>query len=405
MALEKDLLMECPRCRMLIPSDSRFCQACGNDLKTNCDSNKVKGKNDPFSSLGDLCDKSITVNRDKITEPDTLCCSACGMNNPKDAIFCEHCGTRMVGSHTPFFSWKKWMPLVACCAAVFVLVIVAFNNIGFDMNGGAKGETVDKVTASVEFDERHSITKDRAPASKKENNKATLPIGYDERYSIIKDDIATAEEGIYKMKEFKGDTWFCRVSVPSWHCIARKMVETGDIWNPYYLYVVNAAQHEDFSFQTVTKGEDKLAVIGITDVSCAPIIEMGYTIPYKLGVDDGSIHDRSSIGYSIGGYSGEIEKINDQEPSNYLNRLSEYYNVLRAEKGEKFSFSYFSGTEYLKDTVIADHYYYIIEEYTKYISLPTTKTTEGYFFVDYSELNPGYYWFSAGDYDTIIEIK
>lgn len=109
--------------------------------------------------------------------------------------------------------------------------------------------------------------------------------------------------------------------------------------------------------------------------------------------------------YLIGGYDEEFEEINGQDPSAYLNRLSDYYNVFRANKGENFTFSYYSGTEYLEETVTADHFYYIIEDYKEYISLPVTKTTDGYFLVDYSELSPGYYWFGVGGNDTIIEIK
>lgn len=56
-------------------------------------------------------------------------------------------------------------------------------------------------------------------------------------------------------------------------------------------------------------------------------------------------------------------------------------------------------------TVVANHYYYIIGDNKTHISLPITKTTESYFLVDYSELASGYYWFSVGNRETIIEVK
>lgn len=129
MAMEKDLLIECPRCRTLVQSDSRFCQACGNDLHKSGDSYKVKGKDDPFSSLGDLCDEPIKVippDPDKKPEPGMLFCPACKMNNPKDSIFCEHCGKRLITipDPPPEFKWKTWMTVASCCMALIVLLAV-----------------------------------------------------------------------------------------------------------------------------------------------------------------------------------------------------------------------------------------------------------------------------------------
>ncbi|MBE6983696.1 MAG: hypothetical protein E7435_05375 [Ruminococcaceae bacterium] len=229
------------------------------------------------------------------------------------------------------------------------------------------------------------------------------PAGYNEKYSFTKEYIGSSRDGIYKFKEYNGKTWFCQVSVPAWNAPVEE-VDTGDIWNPYYLHMVNTENYEDFSFQSVTKGQDQLALVGITNALCAPIIEMDYTIPYYLGAYSGSIHYRRYIGF-IRGVNEDFEKINGEEPSKYLDRLSDHYNVFRADKGESFTFSYFSGTDYLEETVIADHFYYIIEDNSSYVSLPVTKTTEGYFTVDYSQLSPGYYWFRVGGHDTIIEIK
>lgn len=144
MAMEKDLLIECPRCRTLIQSDSRFCQACGNDLHKSGDSYKVKGKDDPFSSLGDLCDEPIKVippDPDKKPEPGMLFCPACKMNNPKDSIFCEHCGKRLITipDPPPEFKWKTWMTVASCCMALIVLLAVW--GLGEKPKGPGSGET------------------------------------------------------------------------------------------------------------------------------------------------------------------------------------------------------------------------------------------------------------------------
>ena len=249
-----------------------------------------------------------------------------------------------------------------------------------------------------------SINNDATNNSNDVIDEFTPPAGYDERYSITKEYITSATEGVYKMKEFNGDTWFCRVSVPLFVSTVRKEVDTGNIWKPNYLHLVNATNYDDFSFKSVTKGQDQLVLVGITYASCTPIIEMDYTIPYYLGAYSGSIHYRRYIGF-LGGYNEDIEEINGQDPSAYLNRLSDRYNVFRADEGEIFTFSYFSGTDYLEESVIADHFYYIIGDSKSEISLPVTRTKEGYFLVDYSELAPGYYRFDVGGDDTIIEIK
>lgn len=364
MAMEKDLLIECPK---------------------EHESKKIGQNYDPFSSLGDLCDEPIIVNPvkkptpAKKPDPEGVLCSACRMNNPKDAIFCEHCGKRLVEIPKPTpFIWKKWMTVASCCVVTFVILIFAVSGINLGSGDAVTGGAVDEFTP---------------------------PKGYDERFSVTEEYVTSFGDGIYKMKEFNGRNWFCNVSIPAWSTIVSEKVDSGDYWNPYYLYTVNTENYDDFSFQSVTRGEDKLAIVGITGVSCAPIIEMDYTIPYKLGAYGGTIHYKNSIGYLIGGYDEAFEEINGQDPSKYLDRLSDYYNVFRAEKGEEFTFSYYSGTDYLEETVAANHFYYIIEDYKEYISLEVTKTTQGYFLVDYSELSPGYYWFSVGGDDTIIEIK
>ncbi len=228
------------------------------------------------------------------------------------------------------------------------------------------------------------------------------PPGYSEEYSTIYPD--SAGKGIYKTREYEGNRWFGRLSVRTWSNPVEENVSTGDIWNPNYLYPIKTNGRE-MNFQTFQRGQDQLAIIDATSVSCLPILEMDYTIPYKFGVYDGTIHYRNQIGYMVGGFDEDIEEINGEAPSKYLNRLSSRFNVFRAKFGESFTFSYYSGTDYVSDTVVADWYYYITEGTNKRISLPVTKTTDGYFLVDCSQLEPGYYWFGFGGDETIIEIK
>lgn len=420
--------MQCPKCKATVPGDSKFCQICGGDVRSVIPIDHGTPRYDPFSTLGDL-DQDTNANiqddnvigfshnggrkrvyyvgedglwRDKEIDEvgreippvapkrNTLFCTGCGKPTPADSVFCEHCGKQLLTIPTQKkFHWKKWMTAVACGAVLLlVMLVIPWSNNANSASGIPNQNNMQSSNGA------NNVIDEFTP-----------PAGYDEGYSITKEYIASSTEGIYKMKEYNGNTWFCRVSVPSWFTPVSEEVDTGDIWNPYYLYIVNTENYEDFTFQSVTKGEDQLALVGITSVSCAPIIEMDYTIPYYLGAYSGSIHYKRSIGYLIGGYNEDFEEINGQEPSAYLNRLSDYYNVFRANKGESFTFSYFSGTDYLEETVTADHFYYIIEDHNSYISLPVTKTTEGYFIVDYSELSPGYYWFSVGGDDTIIEIK
>ena len=446
--------MICSKCNAIIQDDSTFCHICGantilcnkgttsadpfvalgdldnlapehgTSIKTdnfnNADTTCRAHKSDPFTALDDLdnadnrygnhirnddvighsCygdatrvyyvgddglwrDKVVHDLPEKSHKGNTLFCTECGKPVPENSVFCEHCGKRLnpVKSHKSFrrenikpkgFPWKK-LAIAAACVAVLVTGILLLPK-----NSG--------------------LTDSAQPYQ------VSRPDGYDERYSITKEYISSAEDGIYKMREYGGDTWFCRVSVPNWNYSVSEEVSSGDFWHPYYLYMLDTENYTDFTFQSVAKGKDQLALVGTTIVKCAPIIEMDYTIPYYLGVYSGSIHYRRGIGF-ISGHNEEFEEINGQDPSTYINRVSDLYNVFRSNRGESFTFSYFSGTDYVEDTVIADCFYYIIEDYNNYISLPVTKTTEGYFVADYSELSPGYYWFSVGDGDTIIEIK
>ena len=413
--------MICPGCKSMIPDDSRFCQVCGRNMQERVTLN-YPPLSDPFSTLGDL-DRDICNNiqddhiidcahhddggrvhdvgkdglwRDKKVhgtgrnvlaaspKKNAWFCTSCGNAVPADSVFCEHCGKKLLAMPAQKkFQWKKWMTVAVCCS-VLLLVTLA---IPLDKSVPIQNNMHASNTTSNGFDE------------------LTPPAGYDEINSITQEYLDTSVDAIYKMKEHNGDKWFCRISVPAWITASPEKVDTGDAWNPNYIYLFDASEYEDLEFCSVTKGTDQMVIVGITGVSCTPIIEMDYTIPYYLAAYSGSIHYRRSIGYMIGGYNEDFEEINGQDPSNYLNRLSKRYNVFRAKKGETFTFSYYSGTDYLEDTVIANHYYYIIGDYKTHISLPITKTTEGYFLVDYSELSPGYYWFSVGNRETIIEIR
>ena len=120
MALEKDLLEECTK-------EHEF-----KKIGQNCD---------PFSSLGDLCDEPIIVNPVKkptpAKKPDSkgVFCSACRMNNPKDAIFCEHCGKRLVEPPKPTpFMWKKWMTVASVSILIVLVVAVILLPVFRDMN-------------------------------------------------------------------------------------------------------------------------------------------------------------------------------------------------------------------------------------------------------------------------------
>ena len=306
-----------------------------------------------------------------VKKRNTLFCTGCGNPTPADSVFCEHCGKQLRAIPVrKKFQWKKLIP-VAVCFVILMLGILLF----------PRNTDVAVVEEEV------------------------CPPDYDILYSKTKENMDSSDTGIFKMKEYNGNTWFCRISVPAWLTASAETVDTGDIWNPNYLYLFDASEYGDLDFGSLTKGIDQMAIVGITGVSCTPVIEMDYTIPYYLAAYSGSIHYRRSIGYMIRGYNEDFEQINGQDPSAYLNRLSDRYNVFRAKKGESFTFSYYSGTEYLEDTVVANHYYYIVGDNKTHISLPITKTTEGYFLVDYSELAPGYYLFSVGNRDTIIEVK
>lgn len=154
--------MQCPKCKATVPSDSRFCQVCGSDVKA---TDQRIPKYDPFSALGDLdsvdYDSTANVRQDNVigysqhgdvkrvyyvgedglwrdkevhdvrkenppmpTKPNTLFCTGCGQPTPADSVFCEHCGKQLLTIPVQKkFQWKKWMTAVACCATLLIGII------------------------------------------------------------------------------------------------------------------------------------------------------------------------------------------------------------------------------------------------------------------------------------------
>lgn len=227
------------------------------------------------------------------------------------------------------------------------------------------------------------------------------PEGYDPAYALPEKHASDLRKGIYKTREFNGENWFCPVDVPRWETYASE-VSVGNVWDwdSRSLGIISVETQDDSPFPFIEKGKDTFAIVDMTYLSCTPVLEMGYTIPYRLRIDLDKPY-RVSIGTEATQY---IEQINGQSPSNFVSRLSESYNVIRAEKGEQFTFSYFSGTDYVEETVTADYIYYIVDDDS--IQLPITKTTNGYFLADLSELSPGFYCFDMHNWTrTIIEVR
>lgn len=231
------------------------------------------------------------------------------------------------------------------------------------------------------------------------------PPRYAEEKSVPLQYLPDFGDGIFKMTEYNDETWVCRLSEPAWSSIIRTSIDTDDFWENYFLHIVDTKDYVEFSFDSIKKGKDQMIIVGRSGLSCTPIIEMDYTIPYMFSVYDGTIHSKTPVGSAFGGYSEDFEEINGNDPSRYIQRLSSYCNIFQAEKGEKFSFGYFSGTDFVEDEVIADSYYYIVGEDDTYTSLPVTKTKDGYFIIDYSGLTAGYYCFDLGDRATIIKVE
>lgn len=205
------------------------------------------------------------------------------------------------------------------------------------------------------------------------------------------------KDGIYKMQQYEGEPWICRISYP-------------ELYDKHYEVVANMNVHVkdnfgEYSPEIIIKGTDEMIIKGYSGLVATPIIEMGYTIPYKLKVYNNTIHSKLLLGYAIGGYWEDFEEINGQDPSEFIPRLSANYNLFNASYGEEFSFGYYSGTEFVEDVCVADAFYFIIYDNSANIRLPVTKTKEGYFTVDYSQLSPGYYCFKTGDTNSIINIQ
>ena len=227
------------------------------------------------------------------------------------------------------------------------------------------------------------------------NAGSTRPDDYDMGNSITLGQGYSMIDGIYKMRESKGDTWACRISVPSWTTIG----EFGNIT------LVDSNKYADFAFKKISKSKDQMIIVGITGVSYTEILDTGYTIPYMVTTSNGD-YVRSRIGTLVGDVYHPFEKINKQDPAVYFqSRMSAYGPILKAKnRGETFTFGYYSGTKFLEETYSADTFY-CVKDNGKWKGLPITKTTEGYFIADFSALTPGQYVFKCGQYDnTIIEV-
>lgn len=212
------------------------------------------------------------------------------------------------------------------------------------------------------------------------------------------------KKGIYKTCQFDGKNWFCPVDKLQWQTYSSEK-SVGGIWDfdSRNIGIVKVGTENDSPFSFVEKGKDTFAIVSRTYLSCTPVLEMGYTIPYELGIDSDNPF-RKRIGTAMIESTQYIEQINGQSPSAFASRLSEIHDVIRAKKGEQFTFSYYSGTNYVEDTVTADYMYYIVDD--DFTKLPVTKTTNGYFLADLSELSPGYYCFYVDDQTrTIIEVR
>ncbi len=231
----------------------------------------------------------------------------------------------------------------------------------------------------------------------------TPPPGYHMSYSTWEEYVDEYDEGLHKVRDYNGHTWFGNLSYFSLGS-SYGGEAIGSVFSPNYLHLAYEENDDYLSYLSVEKGKDQLALVGYTSVSCKPIIEMGYTIPYKVSIGTNNCH-KTSIVYHEGGKDGDFEKINNEDPTTYKNRMSEFCSVLRANRGEKFVFSYYEGTQYLQETISADYIYYIVGNSDSDISLPITKTTKGYFYVDYSQLTPGYYCMGVGSKNIVIEIK
>lgn len=205
-------------------------------------------------------------------------------------------------------------------------------------------------------------------------------------------------DGIYKMCEYSDETWLCKISDPAMYSKPRE-----EIGSDRFLHIKD--DMINFTIETIKKGKDAMVVKGITGAVCTPVLEMGFTIPYRFSVYDNSIHSKIPVGKAVGGYWEDFEEINGENPNKYINKISDYCNVLKATYGEEFSFGYYSGTEFVEDICVADAFYYVLGNDSTYIDLPSTKTKDGYFVIDFSELSPGYYCFMVRDDHAIIKVE
>lgn len=224
-----------------------------------------------------------------------------------------------------------------------------------------------------------------------------LPDGFDRGYAFPISYLDEYDSGIYKMASCENVTYIAKLSVYANHSTIGALHNDAN----YQLDFMGANEQMIY---TINRHQDQMIIIDYENVSYAPIVESGYTIEYLLDLDDFPAVKRST-GAFFGGTAEEFEAINGKSPAEFKNRMSPHWGgIIRSSYMEEFTFSYYSGTDYVEEKITADSYYYIVDESNGYATLPIEKTTDGYFIVDYSSLAPGIYCFNYSGKQTLIEI-
>lgn len=150
-----------------------------------------------------------------------------------------------------------------------------------------------------------------------------------------------------------------------------------------------------------------------------------YTIPLNFHnlsgayVDDESV-DVSPNYFHLDQYANfaynlqtiELEECNEEDIKTFVNSRSNIfhethtpfheYKLIDAGKNEEFTFGFYKGTAWEEFTVKAIVEYYEIDATKPPISVPIERTKNGYFKVDFSNLEAGLYFVST--YNSFIEL-
>lgn len=139
---------------------------------------------------------------------------------------------------------------------------------------------------------------------------------------------------------------------------------------------------------------------------CTPVNLVGYTNLYMLletrlenletiaNIDISTVNeDLAATNAAISGtpFSVTEYSVGAPIPTRLNLYLSDTYK-------ETFTYGYFEGTEYIETNVamLSPFYTYSM---SADIDVPVQKTMDGYFIIDISSLNPGYYWLDNGSVD------